>query len=391
MQTKITLLLCFFLLTQSCSKNNPVSKEAKISQLSIEVTQQIPTNEKVPMLLQENEATEKLVGSIERRGGFSIGFPKHSYEIDLNEDVPLANLPADDDWILNANYIDKTFLRHVLSYELFREMNKNNEASESSYVELALNGDYVGLYVLMEKLDKSSLKIDDEDDAGVIFKEPHLFRATYDGVVPQRADNFHQQTYPKIEEQDKTAFIEETRNFILTSDDANFETQISSVFDLENLIDWHLLLLISNNSDGILKNFYLYKIDAETPIRIAPWDYDHSFGRDGDNELNLNERPLNIERSILFARLLQFDWYKDQLKARWKVLNERNILSEDGLKKSVRDRSDFIKTVALRNFELWSLNSTWYYDANGFEEEVNIMLQFIALRHERLREYFNNL
>ena len=46
----------------------------------------------------------------------------------------------------------------------------------------------------------------------------------------------------------------------------------------------HLLLYLSNGGDGITKNFYIYKMDEETPFRIALWDCDHSFGRDGDNE-----------------------------------------------------------------------------------------------------------
>ncbi len=61
-------------------------------------------------------------GRIERRGGGSMAFPKSSYEIDLEDDIPLGQLPEDDDWILNANYIDKTFMRHTFSYDLFREM-----------------------------------------------------------------------------------------------------------------------------------------------------------------------------------------------------------------------------------------------------------------------------
>ncbi len=127
------------------------------------------------------------------------------------------------------------------------------------------------------------------NSTAVIFKEPHIFRDSYDGVVPEEPENFHQQKFPKIEERDMTVYIESVRDFILESSDEEFTQQIASFFDLENVIDWHLLLLITNNSDGILKGFYLYKINEETPLRIAPWDYDHSFGRDGDNELNFVE------------------------------------------------------------------------------------------------------
>lgn len=340
------------------------------------------------LALVNGEVVKSFEGKIERRGGISISYPKHSYEIDLKKDISLANLPEDDDWILNANYIDKTFLRHVISYELFQEMSPNNRASNCQFIEVELNGVYNGLYVLMEKLDKSSLDVNGKDSMSFIFKEPHLFRKAYKNIKPQDSTNFHQQTYPKLKVEDKRATLEEIRALILTGNDSTFRHDIPRLFDLNNLIDWHLLLLISNNSDGILKNFYLYKPDAKTPIRIAPWDYDHSFGRDGDNELNLDQRPLKIERSILFARLMKHAWYTSQLKARWQQHNLSNLLSEKSLKQRVIHRSKNIKERTTKNFELWPLNGKRYYDENNVKQEVNIMLQYIELRHQRLREYF---
>ena len=53
---------------------------------------------------------------------------------------------------------------------------------------------------------------------------------------------------------------------------------------MENLIDWHILLLFTNNGDGLMKNYYFYKMDSETPFRFAIWDYDHTFGRDESAE-----------------------------------------------------------------------------------------------------------
>jgi len=53
-----------------------------------------------------------LKGVIKLRGGISRRYFKHSYALKLATDYSLNDLPADDDWILNANYIDKTFIRH---------------------------------------------------------------------------------------------------------------------------------------------------------------------------------------------------------------------------------------------------------------------------------------
>ncbi len=321
----------------------------------------------------------------------STAYPKPSYEIDLSEDLPLAGLNADDDWILNANYIDKTFLRHVISYELFQEMNSNNKAAECKYVSLFLNQVYSGLYVLMEKLDKSTLGIDADNNESFIFKEPHVFRRSNKGLVFQDPNNIEQQLFPKITQVDKSPVLESIRKLILEYSPEAFEQEFPKVFDLQNIIDWHLLLLISNNGDGLLKNFYLYKVNDKTPIRVAPWDYDHSFGRDSDYELNLDTRPFDITRSILFERLLKTNWYKAALKKSWSRYNKKGLLSLDGIESRIKTCSKTPATYVEENFAVHPLSSKWYDDENTFSEELEIMYAYVRKRHARLTEYFERL
>lgn len=100
--------------------------------------------------------SKKLKGRVKFRGGISSRYYKHSLSIEMEKDFGFWKLPADDDWILNANYIDKTFMRHKISYDLFREMNPHkNIASQSAYLNLNLNGSYEGLYLIMEKINAS--------------------------------------------------------------------------------------------------------------------------------------------------------------------------------------------------------------------------------------------
>ena len=140
-----------------------------------------------------------------------------------------------------------------------------------------------------------------------------------------------------------------------------------------------------------MKNFYLYKRDNETPVRVAPWDYDHSFGRDGDSEMNQDIRPLDITRSILFKRLMKYDWYKDALKNRWDQLIKKDILSKRSLKKFVTVESKGLRSLAEKNFEKWPIDSEWYFDSYTYDQEIELILDFIDLRHDRLTRYFNEL
>lgn len=393
---KIVVNVSLMLFLGNCDNDKIILSEAPVKKLisiHIEVAQEIPIDNEIPcnIILIENKDSLNITGKIKRRGGYSIRYDKHSYKINLKCDFSIGGLPVDDDWILNANYIDKTFLRHILSYELFKKMNPiNNIASNWRFIEVYLNQQYNGLYVLMERLDPSTLMIEKPDIAAFIFKDPPTFREQIDEFIPQDVENFHQQNYPDIEDFDKTAYIKSIRDFIINADDTLFSEKIATIFDIDNIIDWHLLLLCTNNGDGILKNFYLYKKSKTNLIQIAPWDYDHTYGRAGDNSLNL-DKAIKPERAVLLNRLLQLKWYTNLLKKRWLALNDEQIL---GIKPISNMIDEYVKELSLlveKNFELWPVDRWPYKDNNSFNEEIQLMKEYLEIRQNQLDAYFKDL
>jgi len=390
----INLSLVFFVL--GCQKDKQPSEEVlhnKPLSVHIEVEEEIPIDNEIPckVVFIENEDSLLITGKIERRGGFSIIYNKHSYKINLKGDFSIGGLQPDDDWILNANYIDKSFMRHTLSYELFKKMNPiNNIASNWKYIEVYLNQQYAGLYVLMERLDRSTLKIEKPDTAAFIFKEPPIFREDLATFVPQDIENYNQQTYPNIEDFDKTGYLNAVRDFLVNANDTLFSQKVATVFDISNIIDWHLLLLYSNNGDGILKNFYLYKKSKNNLLQIAPWDYDHSFGRFSNNGLNI-VMPIKPQRAILLNRLLQCNWYTKQLKKRWIALNDKQILGVKPVSDIIDNYADELSLLVEKNFALWPIEGWPYQDNNNFSDEIEVMKQYLNVRQNQLDIYFNQL
>lgn len=65
---------------------------------------------------------------IEIRGAWSSTLPQKPYGFETrdasgaNLNVSLFGMPPENDWILLANYNDKTFMRNTLAYDLFRKM-----------------------------------------------------------------------------------------------------------------------------------------------------------------------------------------------------------------------------------------------------------------------------
>lgn len=333
---------------------------------------------------------DTLDGRIHYRGGISAGYPKHSLALKLDERYPLCGLPADKDWILNANYIDKTFMRHKLCYDLFRLMDEErNRAPLCAYATLTVDGHGQGLYVVMQKMDASTLGIDKGDSTSVIFKEPPVM---YDErIVPQDPDNYYQQTFPKKRKDDRTAQAEAIVAFLQDSPDEVFRAEVGQWFDLKNIADWQLLLLLSNNADGLRKNFFLYKVGDATPYRVAPWDYDHSFGRDGDNEPNMLRDTVDCNRAVLLRRLWQWPEYRSQVARRWQQLRTEGLFTEATLNRMIADNAAQIEAAVKANELLWPVDNNIYYDANHFDAELDIMREFIGRNIERLDTLFNRI
>ncbi len=349
---------------------------------------------KLPCVVIYSDTRDSLAlrGKIKYRGGISSQYHKHSFSLELDKKRSIAKLPRDDDWIINANYIDKTFMRHKISYDLFREMNTKNIAARSGFANLSINNKYEGLYVVMQEINASMIGLNKRDTMAMLFKDPPIFYQK-SLVDVQDSSNYYQQKYPKLAQADKTDYIEQFKDFLFNSNDLDFARHVADWVDLENVVDWHINLLFSNNSDGIMKNFYLYKLNAHTPFRFAIWDCDHSFGRDGDNERNLMQRTLNCNRSILLKRLSSIPelGYLVKLKKRWFELRKKNILSLKNFEHHIQKIHRSIATELLENSQRWPYDAKWYYDNDDYQKELNLMREFVKIRVKQLDEYFCSL
>lgn len=334
---------------------------------------------------------DTLKGKLKLRGGMSSRYNKHSYTIEFDSLFCPGSLPCDDDFILNANYIDKSFMRHKISYDLFREMSPSNKSVRSSYIELYLNNQYDGLYVLMEKINASFLGLNKSDSLSMLFKDPPIFR-----TKPYKkldTGNIYNQKYPKFTVCNQSDYLETFRDFLFNSSDSEFTNHIKDWIDVKSVMDWHILLLLTHNGDGLQKNFYLYKQDANTPFKIAIWDYDHTFGRDGDNEKNDYRKVMFFENSIVLNRLMQIEStnYKKEIKERWSELRSSSIISVQSLIRHMdKNYANIIEDVS-KNSERWPVSEKWYFDNYTIKEELGLMKKYVKFKVNALDTYFLEL
>lgn len=380
-----------FLLTSCNSNSNTEVKMQELPLISISEPGKLNWDEKVPcdVWYVDGKDSVFIPAKIKYRGERSRFYPKKSFSIEFDEKIQIPNFREDDDWILNSSYIDKTCMRNKLCYDLFREMHTTNRSSQTTFVKLFLSGKYHGLYLLQQEINASMLGLDKSDTQAVLFKSPPIFTAENHQPKPIDQSSFNQ-NFPKQVDADKSAALLRFHAFIHSSTDEHFKAHLHEWIDLRNVVDWYILLQFARNEDGLTKNFYLYKQNHSTPYRIAIWDFDHSFGRDGDNKKNEMNSPMDMKKSVLFKRLLEVKsiGFEEMVQKRWAELRKQGVFSTQNLFSKIDEMDAQIKLEQAKNFARWPVKSEWYFDANSYEQEVEWMKKSIRKRIAQLDKKF---
>lgn len=254
---------------------------------------------------------------IEIRGNTSTYWPKKSYGFETREaatdadsNVVLLGMPKEADWVLNACFGDKSFLREVLSQEMFRKTNRY--APRTRYVELYLNVDgqplYQGVYILMEKIKRNDNRVKikkleevDTDAAkitgGYILQVGENEEKKWSSHIPpndvplQAPPIFHVE-YPKLHEYTNSTSLNLQFNYIKQYM-YNFETALNGpdfksptlgyrpYLNVDSFVDFFLLQEFTKNSDAWRVSTFLYKDRDSEGGRFTlgpPWDFDKSMG-----------------------------------------------------------------------------------------------------------------
>jgi len=331
----------------------------------------------------------QIQSKVKKRGSSSRIYPKQSYTIQLEAPISFCNMPASNDWILNAGYIDKTLMRNRLSYDLFSLMGTNNIAPAICYQQLQLNDEAQGIYLLTQKVTAPFCGLMSGDTAAVLFKEPTVFQSKGDSLLEEGRPH-EGQIYPKPKKMLRVEVINKMRNWLFNSPEAEFNVKVGELFDLNNLADWVILLYFSNNNDGLFRNFYLYRQQSETPFRICIWDYDESFGRTGDGRLTAPDELPDFSNHILISRLMQNEKFKSTLKSRWQM-HRKNLLNEEKINALISQYQQELKPMLAQNSGLWPPSGPGFKDAANFEEEVNLIRSFTARQLVLLDAHFMKL
>ena len=353
--------------------------------------------------------------TIERRGNSSQWQGKTPYRFETvddegeNSNVELLGMPAENDWVLYAPWQDKTMIRNVLTYQLSNEMGRY--ASRSRHVELYLNDEYRGIYVLMEKIKRDGNRVDisklnpdeitgDDVTGGYILKFDWFYTGDNIGGFESEFDdmiyNYH---YPKPSDivPEQEAYIEEYINefetIMMGTDYTNDSTGYPSIMNVESFVDFILLQELAKNVDAYRLSTYIYKDKESIDNRLTAgpvWDFNHGFGNcdygetwEVDNWL-LEYNPEGGDQMAFWWELLWEDLaFQHKATVRYTELRQ-TIFSEEHIYSIIDSIADYLGPAVDRNFARWPLlgNYIWpnYYVFDTYEEEIDYLKSWTAQR-----------
>ena len=381
-------------------------------------------------IFERNELTHTQFMGIEYRGSTSYRMSdKKSFGFEIWDEggndlsVEVLGMPAEEDWILMGQVFrapntlfDTTFLFHRLGYEIFRSM--GNYAARSRFVELEINGEYLGVYLLMEKLKRDEnriaiqpmsnldtstegisggyiLKIDKTSGSEVGVGKPLSYfdnnwddDARYTEAVSFRSDfsifgeeiqeapygppyhpNQYLETYYVYEYPDYKRITPEQKNYI-QNEIEQFERALlardglyTNFIDLQSFVDYFILNELTMNEDAYRLSTFLYK-DRNGPIHLGPvWDLNIGYHRkwnrvpESDWIANYNDYISEDAWMVPFwwDILLEDEAFITLLKSRWQTLRSGALQISNIESRIDADVKTLKDSGAIdRNFERWT-------------------------------------
>lgn len=345
-----------------------------VNQLSINITQEnwqdILDN---PLDEAYHEASITLNGitldsvAIRTKGGSSLtsvaqsASDRYSFKIDINKYVSGQKFFGLKKFTLQNSFNDPSYMREVIAYDLLDEMGV--ATPEHAYVNIYVNGELFGLYVMVEAIDSTFLDNHFANNKGDLYKP--------DGVgsdllwIDNNISSYSDINLKTNEETtDNGAFI----NFVESLDQG-----ATDKIAVDSLLRYLSVSVALSNLDSyhgsLAHNYYLY--DQDGVFSLLPWDFNEAFGTFAMGCNGVDVRELYVDEPItgpladrplvanVFANQTYLTTYHDYL---WQLIN--GPLTSDAFAARVA------KIAALIGDSVANDPSA-FYSADDFENNIN--------------------
>lgn len=339
---------------------------------------------------------------VERRGRSSLAYPKANYAVELREVDGVTNRPidvfgfgADEDWVLDGSWVDRSFMRNTLVSDLFQAFSAAWYAPQSAYCTLALNNEPQGIYRWVERVKRGDGRVrlakDNGSGASFVIKQDERGSLRFDLGLESRWDT----VYPKAPTAAQTRGIQAWLDRLDAALGARSEGAggVFGVLNQANVVDWILVQEFSKNIDAYKLSVFITK-DVNGLGQLVPWDFDLAFGQPsvdtGSAALRASDEPSGwvAERTQFVRDIAAVPGFGAALSSRWRGLRQ-GTLSSATITRQLDAYERTVIPAVEDNFEIWPLSHVRFeqiygpyrlYEVDSFAAEMSHLRTWITRR-----------
>ncbi len=366
---------------------------------------------------------------IKTRGNSTWAYEKKAYQIKLGRDVSLLNMPAARKWILLANAIDDTLMKNEIVYR-YAERYTTIPSIQGQYVDLYVNGDYLGNYYLCEKIEVSQSRLNLTDlGAATEAVNPD---SRYEEAVPYVSEDGRIKAVQGLEnpaditggyllehipswefEESVNAFqtitgrcyeiispspatveqaeyicglFDEMEAAMLQPDGVNPDTgkPLSEYLDLDSWAAKYVMEEVFHDPDAVSASMFLYKErDSIDPLIYSGpmWDYDRTMGSYGLNMYTIDSARQVGNYGIYVSQMMGFEEVASLVYE--KFADEMVPYVENKVRADIYELNQLIQASARMDTARWGGISGYYTDRNA---SVDYLARFLEEKTDYLQD-----
>lgn len=259
--------------------------------------------------------SQSVISKIKGRGNtsWSSNGERNQYNIRLKEAAGVLGMKSARNWVLQSNKFDNSMMKNKLSYDLAKEIGVPY-AIDSRFADLYCNGEYMGAYLICEKVEIADNRIDphnkylvERDDRELLPEES--VETVYGPFAVHSPENMTEGEHEYIA--DYMRRTAESIAYMIDSDD------YVNYIDSQSFAKLYAMNEISNDPDANRLSSFFYKEDESDSKLIAGpvWDFDWAYGYDA------RSREIRVSG-------FEEGWFEDLYKSRAFRDELRNVFEE---------------------------------------------------------------
>lgn len=324
---------------------------------------------------------------IRGRGNSTWNLPKKPYKFKLDEKAGLLDMASEKDWILLANYLDGTHLLNAVAMKAGQLMNMPF-TNHIEPVEVYLNGQYQGLYMLTEQIEVKKNRVNIGDDGILLqleqyFDEDWKFRST---AYRLPVMVMHPELTDAKELDPIITQFEQMEALVARSDFPN--NTILDFLDAESVANYFLVNMLCDNRElNHPKSTFLYKTKTGKWTMGPIWDFDWAYAYE-----KTQRHFSTFDQSMLwsppstgthfFSRLMTIPAVKTAMKQKWADFKTQKLPE---LQTYVDQYALLIEEARARDYQKWKRGNL------DFKNDVVTLKMWLKNRAGYMDEFIGRL